>query len=51
MKRKARKMMYNENGVAFAPWISKQINEEVSYTTNLVIIYLIFFQVLRKFET
>jgi hypothetical protein len=28
MQRKARKMMYNENGVAYAPWVSKQINED-----------------------
>jgi hypothetical protein len=26
--RKARKMMFNENGVAYAPWISKQIDED-----------------------
>ena len=28
MKAKARKMMFNENGVAYAPWVTKQINEE-----------------------
>lgn len=28
MKAKARKMMYNENGVAYAPWVTRQINEE-----------------------
>ena len=28
MKRKARKMMFNENGVAYAPWVAKQINED-----------------------
>mmetsp|Transcript_21371 Transcript_21371/g.29404 ORF Transcript_21371/g.29404 Transcript_21371/m.29404 type:complete len:250 (+) Transcript_21371:48-797(+) len=28
LKRKARKMMFNENGVAYAPWVAKQINEE-----------------------
>jgi len=22
-------MMFNENGVAYAPWVAKQINEEV----------------------
>ncbi len=27
-RKKARKMMYNENGVAYAPWVSKQIDEE-----------------------
>ena len=24
----ARKMMYNENGVAYAPWVTKQIDED-----------------------
>lgn len=28
MKAKARKMMYNENGVAYAPWVTRQIDEE-----------------------
>lgn len=28
LKKKARKMMFNENGVAYAPWISKQIDED-----------------------
>ena len=28
LRKKARKMMYNENGVAYAPWVSKQIDEE-----------------------
>jgi hypothetical protein len=28
LTKKARKMMYNENGVAYAPWVSKQIDEE-----------------------
>ena len=28
LKAKARKMMYNENGVAYAPWVTRQINEE-----------------------
>lgn len=28
MKAKARKMMFNENGVAYAPWVTRQINEE-----------------------
>lgn len=23
-------MMFNENGVAYAPWVAKQINEDVS---------------------
>lgn len=30
MQRKARKMMFNPDGVAYAPWVSKQINEDVS---------------------
>lgn len=30
MRRKIRKGMYNDQGVAFAPWISNQIDEEVS---------------------
>ena len=30
LSRKAKKMMFNENGVAYAPWISKQIDEDVS---------------------
>lgn len=29
MQRKARKMMFNPDGVAYAPWVSKQINEDV----------------------
>lgn len=29
LRRKARKMMFNENGVAYAPWVAKQINEDV----------------------
>ena len=29
LKKKARKMMFNENGVAYAPWVAKQINEDV----------------------
>jgi len=28
LRRKARKMMFNENGVAYAPWIAKQIDED-----------------------
>ena len=28
MRKKARKMMYNENGVAYAPWVSGQIDED-----------------------
>lgn len=28
LKKKARKMMFNENGVAYAPWVTKQIDEE-----------------------
>lgn len=28
LRRKARKMMFNENGVAYAPWVAKQINED-----------------------
>jgi hypothetical protein len=28
MRKKARKMMFNENGVAYAPWVSKQIDED-----------------------
>ena len=28
MRKKARKMMYNENGVAYAPWVSQQIDED-----------------------
>jgi len=28
LRKKARKMMYNENGVAYAPWVSKQIDED-----------------------
>jgi hypothetical protein len=28
MRRKIRKGMYNENGVAYAPWVSNQIDEE-----------------------
>lgn len=28
MQRKARKMMYNENGVPYAPWVVKQIDED-----------------------
>ena len=28
MQRKARKMMYNENGIPYAPWVVKQIDEE-----------------------
>lgn len=28
LRSKARKMMFNENGVAYAPWISKQIDED-----------------------
>jgi hypothetical protein len=27
-------MMFNENGVAYAPWMNKQIDEEVSTTHN-----------------
>ena len=34
LRKKARKMMYNEKGVPFAPWMSKQIDEDVS--RNLV---------------
>lgn len=29
LRRKARKMMYNEKGVAYAPWMSRQIDEDV----------------------
>ena len=28
MRKKARKMMYNENGVAYAPWVSQQVDED-----------------------
>ena len=28
LRKKARKMMFNENGVAYAPWIANQVNEE-----------------------
>lgn len=28
LTKKARKMMFNENGVAYAPWVAKQINED-----------------------
>lgn len=28
MRKKARKMMFNENGVAYAPWVSQQIDED-----------------------
>lgn len=28
LKKKARKMMYNENGVAYAPWVTRQIDED-----------------------
>ena len=29
LQKKARKMMYNENGVAYAPWVTRQIDEDV----------------------
>ena len=29
LRRKARKMMFNENGVPYAPWIARQIDEDV----------------------
>jgi hypothetical protein len=28
LRKKARKMMFNENGVAYAPWVAKQIDED-----------------------
>jgi hypothetical protein len=28
LRAKARKMMYNENGVAYAPWVARQIDED-----------------------
>jgi len=28
MRKRARKMMFNENGVAYAPWVAKQIDED-----------------------
>lgn len=28
MRKKARKMMFNENGVAYAPWVSQQVDED-----------------------
>ena len=28
LKKKARKMMFNEKGVAYAPWIAKQVDED-----------------------
>jgi len=28
MKRKARKMMFNEDGVAYAPWLTRQVDED-----------------------
>lgn len=28
LRKKARKMMYNENGVAYAPWVSQSIDED-----------------------
>lgn len=30
LRRMARKMMFNEKGVAYAPWMAKQIDEDVS---------------------
>jgi hypothetical protein len=29
LKRRAKRMMFNENGVAYAPWMNKQIDEDV----------------------
>ena len=31
LRKKARKSMFNENGVAYAPWMARQIDEEVSF--------------------
>ena len=28
LRKKARKMMFNENGVAYAPWIANQVDED-----------------------
>lgn len=28
LRRKARRMMFNENGVAYAPWIANQVDED-----------------------
>jgi hypothetical protein len=33
---KARKMMYNEKGVAYAPWMSNSVDEDVSFTFSSV---------------
>ena len=30
LKRKAMKNLYNENGVPFAPWVTRQLDIEVS---------------------
>ena len=30
-RKKIRKNMYSEDGVAYAPWVSKQIDEEVCF--------------------
>lgn len=29
LRKKARRMMFNEKGVAYAPWMSKQVDEDV----------------------
>ena len=36
-RKKIRKNMYSEDGVAYAPWVSKQIDEEVSQRLYLTI--------------
>jgi hypothetical protein len=37
LTKKARKMMFNENGVAYAPWVAKSFNEDVSTTSACII--------------
>lgn len=31
LRKKARKMMYNEKGVPYAPWMAKQMDEDVRF--------------------
>lgn len=31
--------MFNENGVAYAPWVTRQIDEDVSFIAELFLYY------------
>jgi hypothetical protein len=44
LRQKMRRNLYNEKGVAFAPWVTRQIDEEVTIFTSLLLFLFVLFQ-------